>query len=386
METPFGDSPQDLNGLTVIDGEGHKVGSVQRVYKDDVSGAPEWVTVRTGLFGTKETFVPLADAHREEDKLRVPYTKERIKDAPRVDAESHLDAAEEKDLYRYYGRGRPASGTAGGGRDTGTASGGPRDTAGGQNAGMAGAGAGAGMGAGGMAMSRGREGGESGMKDKGSEDETRAMDTGKDTGKMSGSESWQGSESGRRATGATGTGGPRGMADREMTLSEERVDIATEEYESGHARLSKHVVTEEVTQSVPVSHEEVHMTRERLSDEERRAEPGRRAPSIEDGQVEITLHEERPVVRKEAVPVERIRLETERVTEQQEVSTEIRKEEAEFDDGMSERRGTRQSGTRGTGTKGTGTRGGPKGTESKGSEQMGPETKDTGGKGPGEFR
>lgn len=367
METPFGDSPQDLNGLTVVDGEGHKVGSVQRVYKDDVSGAPEWVTVRTGMFGAKETFVPLADAHREEDKLRVPYSKERIKDAPRVDAESHLDAAEEKDLYRYYGRGRPASETAASGQsggDTGTA-GGPRDTAGGPEAGMAGAG----MGAGGMAMNRGREDTE-GTKGRGTE-ETRSMDTGKGsmsaTGAAGGTQ--RGQDTGRRPT----------MAEREMTLSEERVDIGTEEYESGHARLRKHVVTEEVTQSVPISHEEVHMTRERLSDEERRA-GGRRAANIEDGEVEITLHEERPVIRKEAVPVERIRLETERVTEQQEVSTEIRKEEAEFDDGMAERRGTRA-----TGTKGSGSRGAPRGTESKGSEQTGSESKGTGGKGPGEM-
>ncbi|NLU70841.1 PRC and DUF2382 domain-containing protein [Streptomyces sp. HNM0574] len=350
MDTPFGGSPQDLNGLTVVDGEGHKIGSVQRVYKDDASGAPEWVTVRTGLFGSKETFVPLADARKEDDKLRVPYTKERIKDAPRIEAESHLDAAEENDLYRYYGRTRPGTDTAAGGMGAGGVAGGisgNRGTAGTGGEGRMGGGprhaaapgpsepmAGAGAGAGPMAMSRGRE-------DTSAKGEGTAADAG--TGK--------GADTTRGAMPDTES--HQAMAEREMTLSEERVDIGTEEYESGHARLSKHVVTEEVKRTVPVSHEEVHVTREKLTGEEARAG---QAGELKDGQIEITLHEERPVVSKTSVPYERVRIETERVTEQREVSTEVRKEEAEFDDGTQGTRGARGKGEGegGTGRKGPG--------------------------------
>ncbi|WP_375138291.1 YsnF/AvaK domain-containing protein, partial [Streptomyces sp. ZEA17I] len=100
-------------------------------------------------------------------------------------------------------------------------------------------------------------------------------------------------------------------------------------FESGRARLHKYVVTEEVTRSVPVSHEEVRVVREPL-------QPGEKVTGTTDfgeQDVEVTLHAERATVRKEAVPVERVRLETERVTEQKEVSAEIRKEKIDYADG-----------------------------------------------------
>ncbi|KAF4409836.1 YsnF/AvaK domain-containing protein, partial [Streptomyces lycii] len=122
----------------------------------------------------------------------------------------------------------------------------------------------------------------------------------------------------------------------EMMRSEERAYIDTEQHETGHARLRKHVVTEDVRTTVPVSHEEVHVTREPISPEDRSRSGNAR---IEESQVEVTLHEERPVVRKETVPVERVRLDTEKVTEQEEVTTQVRKEQIEYDDGARERKG-----------------------------------------------
>ena len=47
----------------------------------------------------------------------------------------------------------------------------------------------------------------------------------------------------------------------------------------------------------------------------------------------MTLTEERVVVNKETVPVEKVRLGTETVTEQQDVTEAVRKEQIEFDDG-----------------------------------------------------
>ncbi|NEE49527.1 YsnF/AvaK domain-containing protein, partial [Streptomyces sp. SID8455] len=115
----------------------------------------------------------------------------------------------------------------------------------------------------------------------------------------------------------------------EMIRSEEQLHVGTEEYESGRARLHKYVVTEEVTRSVPVSHEEVRVVREPLR-------PGEKVTGTTDfgeQDVEVTLHAERATVRKEAVPVERVRLETNKVTEQKEVSAEIRKEKIDYGDG-----------------------------------------------------
>ena len=90
-------------GKDVYDQSGDKIGSASEVYLDDESGQPEWVTVRTGLFGTKESFVPIRDADLTDDGLRVPVSKSQVKDAPKVDTDGHLSPQEEQELYRYYG-------------------------------------------------------------------------------------------------------------------------------------------------------------------------------------------------------------------------------------------------------------------------------------------
>src|SRR5690349_18244499 len=92
-------------GKDVYDSSGEKIGSASEVYLDDESGQPEWVTVRTGMFGTKESFVPIRDADLTDDGVRVAVSKDRVKDAPRIDADGHLSPQEEQELYRYYGLG-----------------------------------------------------------------------------------------------------------------------------------------------------------------------------------------------------------------------------------------------------------------------------------------
>jgi uncharacterized protein (TIGR02271 family) len=92
-----------IEGSTLYDTNGDKVGKVGQVYLDDQTGQPTWVTVRTGFFGTSETFVPIETATVQGDELRVSHTKDTIKDAPRVDVDQHLSETEEAELYRYYG-------------------------------------------------------------------------------------------------------------------------------------------------------------------------------------------------------------------------------------------------------------------------------------------
>ncbi|MFF3642105.1 PRC and DUF2382 domain-containing protein [Streptomyces sp. NPDC002564] len=272
-------NPDGLSGLTAYDQTGEKIGSVEQVYLDDRSGRPEWVTVKTGLFGMKQSFVPLAGARRQEDQLHLAATKEAVKDAPRIDADQHLEPGEEHELYAHYGIARP-DGTAGTQSRTAPAAG--RDRAGMAGAaGLAGAGAGAGM---------GRE----------------------------------------RELASRGAAAEDSKSD-EMIRSEERLRVGTEEEEVGRARLRKVVVTENVTTSVPVSHEEVRVVREPIR------EGDRTRANIGEAETEVTLHAEKAVVRKEAVPVERVRLETEKVTETQEVSDTVRKEQVEFDGAKGER-------------------------------------------------
>lgn len=106
-----------LRGGSVVSSTGEKIGKVGQVFLDDRTGDPEWVTVKTGLFGTAESSVPLADADVAGDEIRVPFGKDQVKDAPRLDdSEGHLSPEEEAELYRYYGRAQTdvGEGSAGG--------------------------------------------------------------------------------------------------------------------------------------------------------------------------------------------------------------------------------------------------------------------------------
>ncbi len=112
-------------GVDVYDTDGDKIGSAGQVYLDDQSGAPEWVSVRTGLFGMSESFVPLQGASLSGDRLDVPFEKARVKDAPRIDADGALSPAEEDELYTYYGLSSTDGRLAGDAyRDTATVDGG----------------------------------------------------------------------------------------------------------------------------------------------------------------------------------------------------------------------------------------------------------------------
>jgi uncharacterized protein (TIGR02271 family) len=97
------DAVRTWQGRTLVDRDGSRVGTVDAIYLDDQTGQPEWALVNTGLFGTKSTFVPLAQATQIGDDVRVPYDKQLVKDAPRVDPDQHLSEAEEQQLWRHYG-------------------------------------------------------------------------------------------------------------------------------------------------------------------------------------------------------------------------------------------------------------------------------------------
>src|SRR5215217_257429 len=99
------ESVAQLRGADVIDASGDKVGTVEEIYLDQESGQPEWALVKTGLFGSKSTFVPLSGATPQDDTLRVQYEKGQIKDAPKIDADQQLSQSEERELYQHYGLG-----------------------------------------------------------------------------------------------------------------------------------------------------------------------------------------------------------------------------------------------------------------------------------------
>jgi PAS domain S-box-containing protein len=96
---------QTWRGMTVVDADGDRVGTIDDVFLDRQSGEPEWATVKTGLFGIKVSFVPIRDAEvTGEKELRVPYQKEQIKEAPSADPNRELSPEAERRLWEHYGR------------------------------------------------------------------------------------------------------------------------------------------------------------------------------------------------------------------------------------------------------------------------------------------
>jgi len=266
------DNIASLIGANVLDSNGDKIGSVGQVYLDDNDGHPSWASVKTGLFGTKESFVPLEEANWDGNDLRVGYDKDRVKDAPRVDADSHLEPSDEDELYRYYG------------------------------------------------MTAGQYGTDTGF----TQDTTT---TGADYTRNDTTDADYTSTESNTGTVGYDTSGP--TTDQAMTRSEEQLHVGTERVQTGKARLRKYVVTENQQVTVPVQREEVRLEREPITDANIGAAMD--GPAISEEEHEVVLSEERPVIAKETVPVERVRLDKEVVTEQQTVNEEVRKEEITFE-------------------------------------------------------
>jgi hypothetical protein len=89
--------------LAIVDRAGGTVGDIIEFYLDRGTGQPTWALVNTALFGARETFVPLLHATEISDGLKVPYEKDHIRDAPRVDALDELTPDEEATLLAHYG-------------------------------------------------------------------------------------------------------------------------------------------------------------------------------------------------------------------------------------------------------------------------------------------
>jgi hypothetical protein len=100
-------------GGDVVGQDGEKIGRLSGLYVDDETEEPTWATVKTGLFGLKESFVPLQQADLRGNHLVVPWTKDQVKDAPQIDPEGHLELGEEDRLYGHYGVERPQGPAAG---------------------------------------------------------------------------------------------------------------------------------------------------------------------------------------------------------------------------------------------------------------------------------
>jgi uncharacterized protein (TIGR02271 family) len=92
----------EWRGRNVVSSDGDKIGKLEEIYLDSQTGQPEWATVTTGLLGTQQTFVPLAQADSQNDEVVVPYSKGQVKEAPSIDPDGELSSEEEARLYQHY--------------------------------------------------------------------------------------------------------------------------------------------------------------------------------------------------------------------------------------------------------------------------------------------
>ncbi len=283
------DDAAGLEGAEVLGVDGGKLGTVAGVYFDNETDHPEWVEVKSGLFGLNTSLVPLATAELRGGALHVPFDKEQLRSAPHHSPGHQLTPQEEIDLFRHY----DISYDTWAGSQPSSATGGPATPS----------------------------------------PDARPARTG----------------------AATDAG-----TDEAMTRSEEQLRVHTESEVVGRVRLRKYVVTEYQTVTVPVRREEIRVERVPVGDEESdagdtvagtpvtgetvatgtgsfggsaaaRAGTDPSAPVDVDGEQEIILYAERPVVQTETVAVERIVVGKHTVTEQETVTGEVRREEIEVD-------------------------------------------------------
>jgi stress response protein YsnF len=303
-------------GGTAYGANGDKLGTVEHFFVDDRTGSPTWVSVTTGLFGTRHSIVPAVDAAFDENdgSLRLPVTSEAVKSAPQL-AGDHLDPAEEAELRRHYGLEGDAV------QDTGS----------------------------------GPAAGEPGwlppvpppaerhdLHDRDDQDARAGLD---DTAMAA-------------PTQEMSIVPPPPAVDEEqhttrtdggMTRSEEKLRVGTERVATTRARLVKYVVTEEVQITVPIRREEIRIEEVPLDAPD--LGPGESLVGPDDDVVgrgadhgtagglpdEIVLHTERPVVSVEVVPVERVRLRTETVEGQEQVTERVQREQIVVDETPSPR-------------------------------------------------
>jgi stress response protein YsnF len=268
-------------GSTAYGANGDKLGTVESFFVDDRTGAPTWVAVLTGLFGTRQSIVPAVDATFDESRgLRLPVTAAAVKSAPQLSGD-HLSPEDEDALRRHYSAEQAAAEQAA---------------------------------------------------------SEQAASEQSDTGQADVAQPAAG------RTGAPGADRPAAGTDGAMTRSEERLAVGTERVATTRARLVKYVVTEEVQITVPIRREEIRVEEvpidapdvpgESLAGDGRTGTAGATtAAEFRDGGLpdEIVLHAERPVVTVEVVPVERVRLRTEVVPGQETVTQQLQREEIAVD-------------------------------------------------------
>lgn len=266
-------SERDLSaaiGSTAHGSDGAPVGTVETFYTDDRTGATTWVSVSSGLLGTRRALAPVEDATFADGRLQLTVPADAVSRAPRLGGE-HLSPEDEAALRSHY------AGAATVGRHAAAA------------------------------------------------------------------------DVDQRADLDPPAGVDHDAGDGGMVRSEEQLRVDTERVVARRVRVVRYVVTEEVQVTVPIRREEIRVEElpldavgegELVSEGEPLGGAGTTTAVAGGGlPEEIVLHAERPVVTVEVVPVERVRLRTEVVEGQEQVSGTVQREQVVVDEESTAHRG-----------------------------------------------
>jgi len=271
--------PRDLSryvGYDVVDRNGNNIGTLDCIWADH-TGEPAFVGVRTGWFMGKTHVVPAESVEVSEhgQRLRLPYSEEKVKDAPAYDADYDMTEEKEDEIYNFYGVGRRSSAPLGRGAGYGGATG---STA------------------------------------------AAIPSTGTTGTRPSAAQT--------PATGASATARtPRtGQDEATLQLAEEQLRVNKREVEAGGIRLRKIIRTEVVNQPVELRREDVVI--ERVP-----ARGGTASPqaSFQEQEIYIPLRREEAVVEKEVRVREEVRAHKESQTDTQQVTEHVRREDVDIE-------------------------------------------------------
>jgi uncharacterized protein (TIGR02271 family) len=218
--------------------------------------------------GKSGRFVPVSTGEMTPEGLRVPFDSRKVMAGPNIDAGQHMSAAQAEEIRKYYGIAVPAQGTP------------SRE-----------------------APSR--------------EAPSRPAQSYQVPSRQTPS---------YQTPPRPANYGQRGRATEQdwLVRQEERLQVDKETVETGRVRLHKYVDVEPVQETVRTFHDEYDIERITVTAQDRGGDIG-------EEEQEIILYEERPVPRKEIVPVERIRLRTKRIEEDSVVRDELRRERIEVE-------------------------------------------------------
>jgi len=261
---------------SVLDQNDSKVGDVEAVWEDS-TGDPAFLSVRTGWLGFGRAHVVPADAasvSEQKHAIRLPYTKDVIKNAPSYDADTNIDAKAENEIYDYY-RGYGFSGEPG----------------------------------------RGTE--DSGYRPPPMPEST----SGAGLGELSGGEHSTVTEAGHEPSRDVSSGTEE---ERTIPLKEEQLNVEKREHNSG-VRVRKVVRTETVNKPVELEREELVVERanvDRPTDEQ--------VGTDED--VFIPLRREEAVAHKDTKVREEVHIGKQKHREHQDIHDEVKKEDVDIQD------------------------------------------------------